>query len=75
MSLLKIQIKYRAFSTAAKMKPVPFWIVVLVEFLVLVAVFTLGGPNSNWGESFRSIGPQSTKPWGYRKGLRLLIPS
>ena len=38
---------YRAFSTVARIKPDPFWVVVFIEFLVLVAVLILEEPNSN----------------------------
>jgi hypothetical protein len=47
LSPLKTQIQYRAFSTAAKTKPAPFWVVVFIEFPVLVAVFMLVEPNRN----------------------------
>ena len=57
MLLLKIKTKYRAFSTAVGIKPVPFWVVVFEEFSVPADVSILERHTNNLRRNYRITGP------------------
>jgi len=54
--IFKIVVEFRAILTAANVKQIPFWAVVVIGSPVLAVAFLLEEPTSNWGSSCRDKG-------------------